>query len=151
MNDMKEFFEIIFSFNLEKIFREPTKNAVLQFFRYAFVGGIATVIDWAVFFVATVMGLYYMISGVLAFLAGLFVNFVLSKKFVFSGEKNKHSASTEFVVYAIIGVMGLLITEVIMFLLTEKLQLYFMIPKIIATAVVFVWNFAARKVVLYGN
>ena len=148
---MKEFFEIIFSFNLNKIFREPTKNAILQFFRYAFVGGIATIVDWAVFYTATVMGLYYMISGVLAFGAGLFVNFVLSKKFVFSGEKNKHSASTEFVVYAIIGIIGLLLTEIIMFLLTEKLGLYFMIPKVIATAAVFVWNFAARKVVLYGN
>ena len=46
---MKEFFSILFSFNFKKIFYEPTRNALLQFFRYAFVGGWATVADWGVF------------------------------------------------------------------------------------------------------
>ncbi len=147
---MKEFFSILFSFDLKKIFYMPTKNSLLQFFRYAFVGGWATVADWGVFYILTKpLRVHYLISGVAAFIVGLTVNFLLSKKFVFAAEKNKHSSSTEFVVYAIIGVIGLIITEVIMYIMNNKLKLYFMIPKIIATAVVFVWNFAARKVVLY--
>lgn len=147
---MKEFFSILLSFNIKRIFIEPTKNVLLQFFRYAFVGGVATVADWAVFYILTdPLNVHYLISGVAAFVAGLSVNFLLSKKFVFSIEKNKHSSSTEFAVYAVIGVIGLLITEIIMYVMNTKLQIYFMIPKIIATAVVFVWNFAARKIVLY--
>ncbi len=147
---MKEFFSILFSFDFKRIFYMPTSNTLLQFFRYAFVGGWATVFDWGVFYVLTRwLAVHYLISGVAAFVTGLAVNFLLSKKFVFSAEKNKHSSSTEFVVYAIIGVIGLLMTEIIMYIMNNKLKLYFMIPKIIATAVVFVWNFAARKVVLY--
>lgn len=147
---MKEFFSVIFSFDLKKIFYEPTKNPLLQFFRYAFVGGVATLADWGSLYAFTEWGhLHYMASGVIAFVIGLTVNYLLSKKFVFSGEKNKHSSSTEFAVYAIIGVIGLIMTEIIMYVLTEKLKFYFMIPKIIATVVVFVWNFAARKIVLY--
>lgn len=146
---MKEFLRILFSFDLQNIFHTPTKNAFLQFFRYGFVGGIATVFDWVVFYVATKLGLFYMISGVLAFVTGLSVNFLLSKKFVFSGEKTYFKSSSEFAVYAVIGIIGLFMTEAIMYTLTEKLNLYFMIPKIIATGVVFVWNFVARKIVLY--
>lgn len=147
---MKEFFDIIFSFDFKRIFVNPTENALLQFFRYAFVGAWATLADWGVLFLLTEGAkVHYLVSAVVAFVMGLTVNFLLSKKFVFSGEKKAHSSSTEFLVYAIIGVIGLLLTEGIMFVLTDILKLYFMIPKIIATAVVFVWNFVARKLVLY--
>lgn len=146
---MKEFFEILYSFDINRIFREPTENTLLQFFRYVFVGGAATVVDWAVYFAVTTMGLYFMISGVLAFVSGLSVNFYLSKRFVFSGEGSAHSKIAEFMTYAVIGLMGLCLTEIIIFVFTEKLHLYFMIPKIIATMVVFVWNFMARKLALY--
>ncbi len=147
---MKEFFSILFSFDFEKIFYKPTSNALLQFFRYAFVGGAATVADWAVFYILTkALGVHYLISGVAAFVLGLTVNFLLSKIFVFSAEENKHSAGTEFAVYAVIGVAGLLMTEGIMYVLAEKLALDVMLTKITATAVVFVWNFVARKVALY--
>ncbi len=146
---MKEFFDIIFSFDFKRIFLLPTKNPILQFFRYAFVGGVATVADWGVLYAMTEKAnVHYLASAVVAFAAGLAVNFGLSKKFVFSAEKN-HSFFAEFSVYAVIGAVGLLLTEGIMYFLTDILGWYFMLPKIIATAVVFVWNFAARKVVLY--
>lgn len=147
---MREFFEIVFSFDLKRIFYSPTQNVILQFARYAFVGALATFADWASLYILTeAVKIHYLISAVIAFIAGLTINFVLSKKFVFSGEKKQHSSSTEFAVYAIIGVIGLAMTEGIMYLLVNKLKFYFMIPKIIATAVVFVWNFAARKLALY--
>ncbi|MBR5536103.1 MAG: GtrA family protein [Clostridia bacterium] len=147
---MKEFFEIIFSFDFKRIFCQPTKNSLLQFFRYAFVGGWATVADWGILYILTELAnVHYLISGVASFVTGLAVNFILSKKFVFSAEENTHSSSTEFIVYAIIGIIGLIMTEAIMYILTDKLGIYFMIPKIVATAVVFAWNFLARKIVLY--
>ena len=148
---MKEFLKILLSFNLKKIFYEPTKNSLLQFFRYGFVGAVATVVDWGVLYLLTsFLHIPYVISCTPAFLAGLTTNYVLSKIFVFSGEKNEHSASTEFVVYGIIGVIGLLLTIAIMYVLTDVVRLpHYMISKIISTVVVFVWNFGARKVVLY--
>lgn len=147
---MKEFIEIILSFDIKRIFYAPTQNSLVQFFRYGFVGGIATVADWgALYILKEFMNVHYMVSAVVAFIVGLTVNFLLSKKFVFSGEKNNNSSSTEFVVYAIIGVIGLIMTEIIMWFLHGVLGWYFMIPKVIATAVVFVWNFAARKIFLY--
>lgn len=147
---MKEFLKIILSFNIKNIFYRPTENLLLQFFRYGFVGAAATIADWGALFILTeYIGIYYLISGVSAFLLGLSVNFFLSKKFVFSNEKNEHSPSTEFAVYGIIGVIGLLMTMGIMFVLTEKLCFNYMMSKIISTVIVFVWNFAARKIVLY--
>lgn len=147
---MKEFFSILFSFDFKKIFCTPTDNGLLQFFRYAFVGGWATIADWGVFALFNeVVRLYYLISAPIAFLMGLTVNYLLSKKFVFSKENSDHSTSTEFIVYGIIGIIGLLMTMVIMWVLTEFAGFLPMISKIIATAIVLVWNFLARKFVLY--
>ena len=147
---MKEFLGILFSFDFKKIFYTPTDNGLLQFFRYAFVGGWATIADWGVFALFNeVVRLHYLISAPIAFLMGLTVNYLLSKKFVFSAENSNHSASTEFIVYCIIGIIGLLMTMVIMWVLTEFAGFLPMISKIIATAIVLVWNFLARKFVLY--
>ena len=147
---MKEFFAVLFSFDFKRIFYLPTTNVFLQFFRYAFVGGWATVADWSVFALFNeVLKIHYLISAPFAFLMGLTLNYLLSKKFVFSGSPEKTKASTEFLVYAIIGVIGLGLTMVIMWLLTEIGGLVPMVSKIIATAVVLVWNFVARKVALY--
>jgi hypothetical protein len=42
---MGEFFLLLKSFNLKGLFIAPTENSFLQFFRYAFVAGIATIAD----------------------------------------------------------------------------------------------------------
>ena len=55
----------------------------------------------------------------------------------------------EFAVYAIIGVMGLGLTELLMYLFTDKLAVHYIISKIIVAAIVLVWNFFARKLILY--
>lgn len=91
----------------------------------------------------------YMIAAAIAFVVGLAVNYALSIWFVFSESSKVKNKVKEFVVYGIIGLIGLLITEGIMYLFTDVFGLYFLISKIIAAAIVLVWNFAARKVVLY--
>ena len=42
-------------------------------------------------------------------------------------------------------------TELILFLFTDGLSLHYMLSKAIATAVVLVWNYLARKLLLYKN
>ena len=148
---MKEFWKLLIHFKLKELFFAPTTNAVIQFFRYAFVGGIAAVVDWAVLFVLTKLGMHYLLSTVFAFITGLAVNFLLSKKLVFNAEQARVGRTAEFAVYAIIGVVGLGLTEAIMYLLTDRIGLYFMLSKIIATLIVLVWNYAARKLTLYRS
>ena len=146
---MKELFDLLIHFKLKKLFFEPTKNGMIQFFRYAFVGGIATVVDWAVQYVLTVLWVHYLIAAVFAFLSGLLVNYFLSKIFVFKAQEAKVNALWEFVIYAVIGVIGLGITVGLMFILTDVAGLYFMLSKVITTVIVLFWNYFARKVIIY--
>ena len=147
---MKEFMGYLKHMDLRAMFITPTENGFIQFFRYAFVGGIATIVDWAVLYILTTMGMYYLVSTVFAFFAGLAVNFLLSKLLVFSASEAKVGKVGEFVAYAIIGAMGLLITMGIMYLLTDIVGMYFMLSKVIATVIVLAWNYIVRKKLLYS-
>lgn len=147
---MKEFLELLKRFDLRGIFISPTKNGFLQFFRYIFVGGIATVVDWSILFLLTDFAhIYHLVSAVIAFVAGLVANFVLSQLLVFQANEARVNAVMEFVCYALIGVVGLGITEVILLLLTNHWHMHYMLSKVIATVIVLAWNYMARKKIIY--
>lgn len=146
---MKELLTYLKHFDLRNLFHTPTHNSFIQFFRYLFVGGFATVADWAVFYLLDSTHPEWMyFSTAAAFLAGLGVNYVLSKHFVFP-LCSKYHKLTEFAVYIVTGLIGLGMTELIMFILADKLGVGHMTTKIIATAVVFAWNFGSKKILLY--
>ena len=80
-----------------------------------------------------------------------YINYILSVCFVFSETEKVKSKAKEFIVYAVIGVIGLLLTEAIMYLCTDIIGMYFLLSKIVAAAIVLIWNFVARKKILYTN
>lgn len=144
---MKELFDYIFKLDFKNLFITKSSNTFIQFFRYIFVGGVAFLADGGSLFLITTIGVNYLISVIFAFVIGLAVNYVLSKLLVF--ENSSVNGKIEFLVYGIIGVIGLGFTEIIMYVLTEIAGLYFMVSKVIATIIVLVWNFVARKITLY--
>ena len=146
---MKELFTYIKNREVQKLFVDATHNIWIQLFRYGFVGGIAFVADASCLFVLEWIGFSYLIAAAFAFVVGLLVNFILSKALVFKGSETKSSTGTEFVVFLITGVIGLGLTELLMYVFTEQFSVYFMISKVIAAAIVLIWNFVARKVILY--
>ncbi len=131
---------------INKLFINQTNNSFLQFIRYGFVGGIAAIVNIGMLYVFTDMfHIHYIVSNVLSFTLGLIVNYILSKKFVFSNNVSISKIS-EFTIYAIIGVIGLGLDTLLLWLFTEKIALFYMVSKIISTIIVFIWNFGARKV-----
>lgn len=131
---------------LYKLFIEKTDDTKLQFFRYLFVGGFAAVINiGSLYVLKEFVHIYYLIANVLGFMLGLITNYILSKWLIFSKENNLNKL-TEFIIYAIIGIVGLGLDTVFVWLFTE-LGLYYMISKIVSTGLVFIWNFFARKII----
>ena len=116
-----------------KLFKEETENTLIQLFRYGFVGGAAFLVDYGVLVLLTeVFGMHYLLSVV-----WVFNNRTLGNRWA------------EFTVFAIIGVIGLGLNALIMYVCTDKMGIYYMISKIISTVIVFFWNFFARKIVLF--
>lgn len=132
---------------LDKLLKAPTDNIVIQLFRYLFVGGTAFVVDFGLLAALTELcGVPYQLSACISFIGGLCVNYILSIKWVFdSSARTRGESITEFISFALVGVVGLGLNALIMWLFTEKIMLHYLVSKIISTIIVFAWNFLARR------
>lgn len=127
-----------------KFFIKPSNNLFIQFIRYGFVGGLAAVVNVGMLFVFTeIFNIHYIISNVLAFILGLIVNYILSKKIVFVS--NDISPMKEFAFYSLIGVFGLMFDTAFLWLFTDICGIFYMLSKLLSTVIVLFWNFGARK------
>jgi putative flippase GtrA len=134
---------------IDKLIKNQTDSTHIQFFRYIFVGGAAFIVDFVSLFIFTdIFGVYYLISAAIAFILGLVANYALSINWVFN-KRTLENRWSEFTIFAVIGIIGLGLNELIIWLFTDYVGLYYLISKIIAAALILFWNFFARKFTLF--
>ncbi len=115
-----------------------------QLFRYAAFAAIGLFFDYGtLIFLKQVIGLHYLLSVGGGFIVGLIITYLLSNKYVFGQPKGQHKLI--FTLFGIIGIGGLLILDLLEWVLTGKLGLNYIVSKTIATVFVFIWNFFARR------
>lgn len=121
------------------------KKLVQQILKFGVVGVIAFLIDYGLLYVFTEWcGIYYLVSSIMSFSISVIFNYIASVVWVFDVNK-KYSKLRNFVLFVVFSVIGLGINQLIMWLGVEKLNIYYMIVKLGATAIVMVWNFITRK------
>lgn len=134
---------------------EPTflqKHPLLeQIYRFAVVGGLAFIIDFTLLLYLTeIAGLNYLLSATLSFIFSVLFNYILSVFWVFDGRKHYRSLS-KVLLFFILATCGLLLNNAIMWFSVEILAISYIIGKLVATAVVMVFNFVTRKLLLEGR
>lgn len=131
------------------VFKNKTDNTFLQLFRYTFVGGLAFLVDFGTLFTLTeYLSLHYLISAGIAFVFGLIINYILSIKWVFNS-RVMTNRWLEFMLFTLIGLVGLGLNELFMWILTDLFIIYYLLSKIITTFFVYFWNFFARKFIIF--
>lgn len=142
------------------------KNLIQQFLKFGVVGVIAFVVDFTVTMllynvIRRLTGFEYseMVGSFFGFIISVIVNYVLSMHFVFERREDLDKQQ-EFVIFIILSAIGLALNLIIMWLLNHPLydnisilrkisaNLYVAASKIIATAIVTVYNFVTRKIFL---
>ena len=136
---------------LKTLLTEPSANPLVQFLRYVFVGGISFLADASVLWLFTQTGMHYLLAACFGFVAGLCCNFLLSRALVFRAQTPRVGRALEFLGYAVIGLIGLGLTEALLYFFTEIAHFHYMLSKVVASAVVLFWNFLARKFLLYRS
>ena len=121
------------------------KKLFEQIMKFGVVGVIATLIDWGIFAVCTrVFHIHYAISNIIGFSISVIFNYWASVKWVFDVNKENDS-KRNFMLFIIFSVIGLGLNELILFICIDKIHIMDLISKVIATAIVMVFNFVTRK------
>ena len=126
----------------------------LEFCRYILVGGSAFLIDFGLFHLFDsyiFAGKYLYLSVFIGYFVGLIYNFLLSCKYVFENgfAKIKDKEIQSFIIFAIIGIIGLFLTELLMHIFVKMCHYNSDISRIVTSAIVLFWNYFARKVIIF--
>lgn len=92
-------------------------------------------------------GLHYLIAVPLAFLIGIAVNYLIGIRFVFYRTNRK--LRYELLLFFTISLLALGLTEGSMYVLTDLVRIDYRISRVISGVLTYVFNFCARKFLLY--
>lgn len=125
------------------------KNKLIkQIIRFIIVGGIATIIDYIVFFLLhDYLRVNTLISNIISFTVSVIYNYIASINWVFEVNANLDKKK-QFIVYIILSIIGLVINTGIVYLCVDILKMFSLIGKMIATTIVMTYNFITRKMFL---
>ncbi len=134
--------------------RVLNRSNIRQFLSYFAVGGVSALVEWAAFYCfGILLGIAYLPATALAFVISTTVNWLLGRAFTFRGsnlgKKRIKEAAQVFGVSAI----GLLANLALMYLFVSVLGMNTAFlkttAKILATGIVFIWNYLSRKLWIY--
>ena len=116
----------------------------LQFIKYTIVGGTVAVFDIAfVYFLVEKLNVFYLSAVVISFVFAAGINFVFQKIFTFKCGSKKYFS--QFSKFCLIAIFGVLINIAVVFVAVEYFEIWYLLGKILAAGIAFIWNFFANK------
>lgn len=120
-----------------------------KFIKFAVVGFSGMVIDFAVTWLfKEKLKVNKYIANSVGFVTAATNNYILNRVWTF--KSHDENISREFFSFFTVSVIGLLLNNLIIYLLTEKLNVRFYFAKLIAIGVTVVWNFFANYLVTFN-
>lgn len=126
------------------------RGTVLELLRYFVASAAALGADVGLYRLGLRFGWSYPLAALLGFCVGAVVAYVASVRWVFSARRVRN-AGLEFGLFVAIGAGGLLLTELLLWIAIGRLGLPPMWAKLATSAAVFVFNFVARKILLFNS
>ncbi len=112
------------------------------------VGGFCAVLDLALIYIFTdLLGVWYLLSGVLSFIVTATINFLLNKKLTFRNTaQNYRRQYTQFLVVA---VFGLAINTGLLYICTSLFGIWYLASRVISSLVAMVWNYLLNSKLVF--
>ena len=117
--------------------------------RYLAASALALTIDFGVYSgLIRLAAVDYLIAAPLGFGLGLAVIYLLSVHWVFR-QRRLANARAEFALFALIGLAGMALNQLVVYAGVERLALSYEQAKLVSAGTVFSFNFVTRKLLLF--
>lgn len=123
-------------------------HVLRQFGRFLVVGLLSFAVDFGLFLVLhELLAIQYLVASTASFSISLVLNYWLTLRFVFDARPGRNVAA-EFALYVGLNIVALGLNQLVLLLSVEALAADPVVGKLIATAVVLVFNFISRKMLI---
>ena len=117
--------------------------------RYLAAAALALAVDFGLYSgLIRLAGMNYLVAAPIGFGLGLAVVYVLSVRWVF-GHRRLANARVEFALFALVGLAGMALNQLVVYAGVERFALSYEIAKIVSAGTVFTFNFVTRKLFLF--
>ena len=122
-----------------------------EFVKYFIAGGLAFIVDFSILMLLyRLFHVHYLMATAIGLLFGFTITYLLSIKWVFR-YRSVSDQKSEVSIFFFIGIIGFILSELIMWIGVDILLSTVSMTKLIATGIVFVWNFVIRKILLFRS
>ena len=133
----------------EDLFRRSSDGALGQLIRSIVSSNIAYLIDLGILWALTeLLNVYYLVSAGIGFVVGTTAAYALNILWVF-GRRRLRNRPVEYAVFFLIGLVGLFLNEVLIWYFSERVGTHYLLSKVVASTLVFSFNFGCRKYLLF--
>lgn len=120
-----------------------------EVFRFLAVGGGCFLLEYVLLYTLTeYVGFNPLISAPIAFTISLIVNYILCVYVVFHAETQ---TGIQMFLFIFTSLLGLGINQSVMWFFIDIVGLWYMFSKIIASAIVMIWNYITKRYILHGH
>jgi len=124
---------------------------IKEFLLYVIAGSIAFASDFTVLYFSTeIVGVHYLISNLISSSFGLLVAYLLNIHWVFKYRRYPTTV-IELPIFISIAIAGMLISELLLFIMVEKSSINYLWAKIMIAGIIFLFNFVIRKRLLFSK
>lgn len=114
---------------------------------YLIFGVLTTIVNILVYYLLTKIGLWYILSNILAWAIAVLFAFVTNRKFVFKSKNN--NMLKEFYLFVSARIFSGVIDTLIMFVGIDILKISDLIIKVFANVVVVIINYIFSKLIIF--
>ena len=133
----------------KEILIKKTDDSKIQFIRSVISSTLSFLIDFLILItLVEKFHIYYVLGGIAGFITGTTVLYFLSIFWIFSTRRIKNTY-LEYIYFIILGIIGGSLNILLLWLFTDKFNVYYMFSRIIAASIVFFFNFLSRKILLF--
>ena len=114
---------------------------------YGIIGSCASGLDFCVYtLLVRVLGIHYLLANCVSVLAGIVTSFTLNRSFNF---KVKDHAKRRFAIFLTVGLCGMLLSNLILYILIDVLGVNELFSKLMSIAFVVFLQFLANKYITF--
>jgi putative flippase GtrA len=118
-------------------------------FRYFGASALALAVDFGTYSgLIRLAGVDYLIAAPVGFSLGIVLIYALCVRWVFR-HRRLTDARAEFVVFALLAIAGLALNQFIVYAGVDRFGLVYELAKVVSAGVVFCFNYATRKLLLF--